>query len=138
MLRLSIHGNLLHSSTTLLRQPLPKPFLPLYRHVSTKPQVPPPPPRGPTPQEQVSKSPQRFERLLNRTPKFMRNWIQPIANRPLSHITAFLILHEVPPPLEFFLHAAYSYNTVSWPSVPFPQDSVDAGNITLRMDCAGH
>jgi hypothetical protein len=49
------------------------------------------------PLNEFSKSPQRFEKLFNKTPKFLRKWIQPIANKPLSHITSFLILHEVPP-----------------------------------------
>jgi len=48
-----------------------------------------------------SKSIQRFEKLLNRSPKFLRNWIQPIANKPLSHITSFLILHEVRATFQF-------------------------------------
>ena len=50
------------------------------------------------PVDTSSKAPQRFEKLLNKTPEFMRNWLQPIANAPLSHITAFLILHEVTSP----------------------------------------
>ena len=70
------------------------------RYVSTKLPADPPPPLhtrvNATPQiSTLSKSPQKFEKLFNRTPKFLRKWLQPIANKPLSHITSFLILHEV-------------------------------------------
>jgi Hypothetical protein FLILHELTA len=69
---------------------------PSFRHISSKPPSSPPPIR-PSSQPPLSKSSQKFDKVFNRTPKFLRNWIQPIANQPLSHITSFLILHEVCP-----------------------------------------
>jgi hypothetical protein len=51
------------------------------------------------PPQEPSKETQRFDKLFNRTPKFLRKWLEPIANKPLSHITSFLLLHEVHPQL---------------------------------------
>lgn len=81
--------------------PPPKLIFPAVRHVSTKPPSKSPPisssqdANQPPHPETLSKSPQRFEKVFNRTPKFLRKWLQPIANKPLSHMTSFLILHEV-------------------------------------------
>ena len=78
----------------------PKIILTSLRYVSTKLPADPLPPSETTPTpESLSKSPQRFEKVFNRTPKFLRKWLQPIANKPLSHVTSFLILHEVAPSL---------------------------------------
>jgi Hypothetical protein FLILHELTA len=44
----------------------------------------PPPPRS-----------DRIQRILRRTPKFLRPTISALHNAPLTHITAFLILHEL-------------------------------------------
>src|SRR5271154_3829922 len=52
-------------------------------------------PQSVTPGSTSSKHPDRLDKLLSRTPKFLRKWIQPIANKPVSHITSFLLLHEV-------------------------------------------
>jgi Hypothetical protein FLILHELTA len=49
------------------------------------------------PSDSLSNSSQRFEKLFNKTPKFLRSWIQPISSKPFSHIVSFLILHEVMP-----------------------------------------
>jgi hypothetical protein len=85
----------------------PKCLLPTYRPLlrwnSTKqPPSPigpadyPPSSKGVTNESNAhAKTTERFERVLNRTPKFLRKWLQPIANRPISHVAAFLILHEV-------------------------------------------
>ena len=95
--------SLRHGYLPLRIRSFSKPFLFSIRLESTKPAANSPPTAPLTsqapvpPTEAVSKSPQRFEKILNKTPKFLRKWIQPIANKPLSHITAFLILHEVYP-----------------------------------------
>src|SRR5271170_3373332 len=73
---------------------------PCIRYTSTKVPAEPSPspsnnPESVPPASISSKSPDRFDKLLSKTPKFLRKWIQPIANKPLSHITSFLLLHEV-------------------------------------------
>ena len=86
---------------------------PCIRYISTKP------PTEPSPQSVPSNSPGRFDKVLSRTPKFLRSWIQPIANKPLSHITSFLILHEVlTPPIA--LIADYSRGTTRGSDVYLP------------------
>lgn len=42
----------------------------------------------------TSKSPHRFKKILRNVPKFLHKYLQPIANKPISHVTAFVILHE--------------------------------------------
>jgi hypothetical protein len=37
----------------------------------------------------------RIDRLLNRLPKFLHPWTAGLRNAPVSHITSFLILHEI-------------------------------------------
>ncbi|KAL9114706.1 MAG: hypothetical protein Q9227_001384 [Pyrenula ochraceoflavens] len=37
----------------------------------------------------------RLLRLLNHTPTFLQPWVRPILTAPLSHVTSFLILHEL-------------------------------------------
>jgi Hypothetical protein FLILHELTA len=46
--------------------------------------TPPPPPEA-----------DRIQRILRRTPKFLRPTLSALHNAPLTHITAFLILHEI-------------------------------------------
>lgn len=55
------------------------------RRATTVPPLPPPPP----PQSS------RIERILRRTPRFLRPTLSALHNAPLTHITAFLILHEL-------------------------------------------
>src|SRR5579859_3687809 len=69
---------------------------PPYQHTiaptTSQPSVPPNDPT-PAPPIEPSKETQRFDKVFNRTPKFLRKWLEPIANKPLSHITSFLLLH---------------------------------------------
>lgn len=64
-------------------QPFRQP--PGYRSLNTGSSVPP----------QESSSQARLLKFVSRTPKFLQPWIAPIVNAPVSHVTAFLILHEL-------------------------------------------
>jgi Hypothetical protein FLILHELTA len=48
-----------------------------------------PPPPSPLPQSD------RIARILGRTPRFLRPTVSALHNAPITHITAFLILHEI-------------------------------------------
>jgi Hypothetical protein FLILHELTA len=92
--------------------------LPCVTHLSTKIPIEPTPTSSSPNVDRISKSPQRFEKVLNRTPKFLRNLLQPIANKPISHITSFLILHEV---LHFTkLIPDHGYRPITWFNIYFP------------------
>ncbi|KAF2483247.1 hypothetical protein BDY17DRAFT_324000 [Neohortaea acidophila] len=46
--------------------------------------------------KQAAPPPQsRIERIESRLPRFLRRIVTPLRNAPLSHVTAFLILHEI-------------------------------------------
>ena len=57
------------------------------------------------------KSPQTsFEKILRRTPKFLRPTVQGLRDAPMTHITAFLLLHEVTAIIPLFgLTGAFHY-----------------------------
>ncbi len=42
-----------------------------------------------------SSSNSRFTRLVNRTPKFLHPTVSALRNAPITHLTAFLLLHEI-------------------------------------------
>ncbi|RFU30711.1 hypothetical protein B7463_g5624, partial [Scytalidium lignicola] len=44
---------------------------------------------------QANKSRERAERVLNRVPKPLRKYTDGLRNAPVSHVVAFLILHEI-------------------------------------------
>lgn len=68
---------------------------------STKTSPPPP---------AITKETSRLTRIESRTPKFLRRYIQPLRNAPISHISAFLILHELTAIVPLFgLAAAFHY-----------------------------
>ena len=51
-----------------------------------------------------------FTRLLNRTPKFLRPTVSALHNAPVTHITAFLLLHEITAVVPLFgLAGAFHY-----------------------------
>jgi hypothetical protein len=53
----------------------------------------------------------RIERFNRRLPKFMRKYTSALANAPLSHITSFLILHELTAIIPLFGLAGYFHYT---------------------------
>ncbi len=62
------------------------------------------PPPHPPPQSD------RIQRVLRRTPKFLRPTLSALHNAPLTHITAFLILHELTAVVPLFgLVGAFHY-----------------------------
>ncbi|GAM83939.1 hypothetical protein ANO11243_019290 [Dothideomycetidae sp. 11243] len=60
----------------------------LSRPYSTSP--PPPPPSS-----SQSSSPSRIQRLQSRLPRPLRPYLNPLLAAPASHITSFLVLHEL-------------------------------------------
>lgn len=64
-----------------------------------------------TGQSQTVPAVSRFDRFIARTPtKFLRNRLQVLKNAPLTHITAFLLLHEVTAIVPLFgLASAFHY-----------------------------
>ncbi|KAI9744262.1 MAG: hypothetical protein M1818_002414 [Claussenomyces sp. TS43310] len=46
-------------------------------------------------QDRVSKTNARAERVLNRVPRFLRRYTDGLRQAPISHVIAFLILHEI-------------------------------------------
>lgn len=62
-------------------------------------------------QSQTTTTASRFDRFIARTPtKFLRSRLQVLKNAPLTHITAFLLLHEVTAVVPLFgLAAAFHY-----------------------------
>jgi Hypothetical protein FLILHELTA len=67
------------------------------------------PPAGSSPRQ--SPPPRTgFERVLSRTPKFLRPTVSALHNAPVTHITAFLILHEITAVVPLFgLAGAFHY-----------------------------
>src|SRR5437868_5611665 len=97
-----IHSTLFLS---IRRYTAPKPSSqPSVTPITPQPTIPPHSTIPPSPEP--LKETQRFEKVLKKTPKFLRKWLEPFSHKPLSHITSFLILHEVlslpVPPLSLF------------------------------------
>lgn len=45
--------------------------------------------------EPAAKAQSRLDRTINRLPKFLQRYLTPIRHAPVSHVTSFLILHEI-------------------------------------------
>ncbi|KAK4501132.1 hypothetical protein PRZ48_006938 [Zasmidium cellare] len=74
------------------------------RRYTTKPDTPPTNPPKPEPTSRIT-------RLESRLPRFLRRYVAPLRNAPLSHITAFLILHELTAIVPLFgLAAIFHYS----------------------------
>lgn len=43
----------------------------------------------------IAKETSKLARIESRTPRFLRKYLTPLRNAPISHISAFLILHEL-------------------------------------------
>ncbi|KAK4995941.1 hypothetical protein LTR66_004335 [Elasticomyces elasticus] len=88
----------LHPLRSTPRSPLGR--LP-SRPISTPSPPPPPPPPPPA---------SRISRINARLPRFLQRYTEPLRNAPISHITAFLLLHELTAVLPLFgLAAAFHY-----------------------------
>ena len=102
--RLAITPNiLLSASRRVLRRPLRS------RVFSTKPDDVRP--------EASLKARARIERINSRLPKFLRGYTAPLVNAPLSHILAFLVLHELTAVVPLFALAGTFHYTKWLPSL---------------------
>lgn len=55
-------------------------------------------------------SSKRIDRVINRTPKFLHKYLQTLRSAPVSHITSFLLLHELTAVIPLFgLVATFHY-----------------------------
>lgn len=80
-----------HGRTTLIRQ---------IRRSSTKP--------DPTAAKHT-----RISRIEARLPRFLARYVRPLRNAPISHITAFLVLHEITAIVPLFLLTA-AFHKFEW------------------------
>ncbi|TKA38269.1 hypothetical protein B0A54_09209 [Friedmanniomyces endolithicus] len=70
-----------------------------------------PPPRRPCTTGPPSPAPSRIARLEARLPRFLHRFTVPLRNAPVSHITAFLVLHELTAIVPLFgLAALFHYS----------------------------
>ncbi|KAJ5381473.1 uncharacterized protein N7496_003901 [Penicillium cataractarum] len=85
-----------------VRQPGPS-----RRNLST----PPNPPQAPKPAQATPKDSQsRLRRFNDRLPRFLRRYTTPLLGAPVTHVTSFLVLHEITAILPLFgLVAAFHY-----------------------------
>ncbi|KAF2232794.1 hypothetical protein EV356DRAFT_504786 [Viridothelium virens] len=62
------------------------------------------------PEEPAVKVQSRLDKTINRLPKFLQRYLTPVRHAPLSHITSFLILHEITAIIPLFgLWASFHY-----------------------------
>ncbi|KAK6352546.1 hypothetical protein TWF730_009370 [Orbilia blumenaviensis] len=88
--------------------PIPKPRLsqPLLRRFLTSP--PPPPPNTTT-----AKTTSRADRILSKLPRYLHPYTHPLLTHPKTHLTSFLILHELTAIIPLF--ALFSlFQLTSW------------------------
>ncbi|KAF2163434.1 hypothetical protein M409DRAFT_68392 [Zasmidium cellare ATCC 36951] len=93
---------------SLIRRSLAANRLLRQRVTSRRYATKPPPETTPTAPPQ---STSRITRLENRLPRFLRRYVAPLRTAPLSHITAFLILHELTAIVPLFGLAAIFHYT---------------------------
>lgn len=55
----------------------------------------------------------RISRIESRLPRFLQRYIQPLRNAPISHITAFLVLHELTAVIPLFGLTAF-FHYANW------------------------
>ncbi|KAF3200860.1 hypothetical protein TWF106_005447 [Orbilia oligospora] len=86
---------------------------PSFRRLSTPP--PPPPP------------PSRADRIISKLPKYLHPYTRPLLSHPASHITSFLILHELTAILPLFALFTF-FNLTSWnPADLLPAEWIETG-----------
>lgn len=78
-----------------LRQPGTNFSQPARRLNSTKPPSPPSPTSAEAAAEAASKQQSRADRILSRLPRSMQGYAGRLRSAPLSHVVAFLVLHEI-------------------------------------------
>jgi hypothetical protein len=82
----------------------------------------------PPPDAKASRTQARADKVLNRVPRFLRNYTDGLRNAPVSHVVAFLILHELTAIVPLIGLASYFHYTNWLPPVrhhffhlpPFP------------------
>lgn len=95
------------------------------------------PPPGPSKDTiSVSRTQSRLRRLNDRLPRFLRAYTTPLLGAPVTHITSFLILHEITAVVPLFgLVAAFHYgsNNNTWISLSLP-DRGGGGSFGTAFD----
>lgn len=66
--------------------------------------------------ETSEKARARLERLVSRLPKFLQAYTRPLLNAPVTHISAFLLLHELTAVIPLFVLAGTFHYTQWLPS----------------------
>ncbi|KIW29069.1 uncharacterized protein PV07_04912 [Cladophialophora immunda] len=86
------------------RNPLIKRWLSTHK---AEPPAPPPPKSKPDDRAALRN---RFDRFIERTPRFLRPTVRGLRQAPVSHITAFIVLHELTAVIPLFgLAGAFHY-----------------------------
>ena len=67
--------------------------------------------------ESSQKARARLEHINSRLPRFLRGYTTPLVNAPISHISAFLLLHELTAVIPLFALAGTFHYTQWLPSV---------------------
>ncbi|KIW18149.1 hypothetical protein PV08_02437 [Exophiala spinifera] len=79
-----------------------------HEHPPPPPRPRPRPPLPPTDEQAALRG--RFERFIDRTPRFLRRGLDGLRRAPVSHATAFFILHEITAIIPLFgLASAFHY-----------------------------
>ncbi|KIW79408.1 hypothetical protein Z517_06020 [Fonsecaea pedrosoi CBS 271.37] len=93
---------------SLSRAVSPRTRNPLLRRWLSTPKTEPP--RSPKLKDDQAALRTRFDRFIERTPRFLRPTVTGLRQAPVSHITAFIILHEITAVIPLFgLAGAFHY-----------------------------
>ena len=89
------------------------------------------------------KSRSRIERIMSRLPKFLQRYTVPLVNAPLTHVSAFLFLHELTAVIPLLgLAAVFHYTRWMPPYISegkWVSDGVEKfGNYFRRKGWLGH
>ncbi|RVD88033.1 uncharacterized protein DFL_002232 [Arthrobotrys flagrans] len=108
----------------------PKPRFPILSPRFTKPKVPfrrltTPPPSSPLKQS-------RADRIISKLPKYLHPYTRPLLTHPTSHLTSFLILHELTAVIPLFTLFAV-FNLTSWnPADLLPVEWIETGYTRFK------
>ncbi|KAK6514013.1 hypothetical protein TWF506_008442 [Arthrobotrys conoides] len=90
---------------------------PSFRHFTTPPSSPPP---------------SRADRIISKLPKYLHPYTRPLLSHPASHITSFLILHELTAIIPLFAFFAF-FNLTSWnPADLLPKEWIETGYTRFK------